>query len=46
MNLVYARLKPKGFASTLFLNSLLGLFRFSTATFYQLCGPFSSRTSD
>jgi flavin-dependent dehydrogenase len=40
MNVVYARLKPNGFASTFFLSSLLGVFRLSTAVFYQLCRPF------
>ncbi len=45
MNLVYARLKPKGFASTFLLNSLLRFFRFTTTSFYQLCRPLR-RLSD
>jgi len=36
MNVVYARLKPKGIFSTLFLNSLLGIFRLSVWVFYHL----------
>ena len=37
MNVVYARLKPKGIFSTLFLGLFLGAFRASAWAFYQLC---------
>jgi flavin-dependent dehydrogenase len=37
MNVVYARLKPKGILSTSFLNLFLGLFRASAWVFYFLC---------
>lgn len=37
MNVVYARLKPNGILSTLFLNSLLLFFRASAWIFYHLC---------
>ena len=37
MNVVYARLRPKGIFSTFFLASILGLFRASAWLFYQFC---------
>ncbi len=37
MNVVYARLKPKGIFSTFLLGSLLGFFRASAWLFYQIC---------
>lgn len=37
MNVVYARLRPRGIFSTLFLGSFLGLFRASAWGFYQFC---------
>ena len=37
MNVVYARLRPKGIFSTFFLGSILGLFRASAWLFYQFC---------
>ncbi len=37
MNVVYARLRPKGIFSTFFLGSFLGLFRASAWLFYQFC---------
>ena len=37
MNVVYARLRPWGVFSTLFLGSFLGLFRASAWLFYQFC---------
>ena len=37
MNVVYARLRPRGIFSTFFLNSFLGLFRASAWVFYQFC---------
>jgi menaquinone-9 beta-reductase len=37
MNVVYARLRPKGIFSTLFLGSFLGLFRASAWLLYQFC---------
>ena len=37
MNMVYARLRPKGILSTLFLGLFLGTFRASAWAFYQLC---------
>ena len=37
MNVVYARLRPKGIFSTLFLGLFLGAFRASAWAFYQLC---------
>jgi menaquinone-9 beta-reductase len=37
MNVVYARLKPKGIFSTFFLGLFLGAFRVSAWAFYQLC---------
>lgn len=36
MNVVYARLKPKGIISTMFLCSLIGIFRFSSSLFCRL----------
>ena len=36
MNVVYARLKPGGILSTLFLNAVLGIFRVSAWVFYHL----------
>jgi menaquinone-9 beta-reductase len=37
MNVVYARLRPKGIFSTFLLGLLLGAFRASAWAFYQLC---------
>ena len=37
MNVVYARLKPKGIFSTFFLGLFLGAFRASAWAFYHLC---------
>jgi menaquinone-9 beta-reductase len=37
MNVVYARMKPKGLVSTFVLGALLGVFRLSAWMFYQLC---------
>ena len=37
MNVVYARLRPKGIFSTFFLGLFLGAFRASAWAFYQLC---------
>jgi 2-polyprenyl-6-methoxyphenol hydroxylase-like FAD-dependent oxidoreductase len=37
MNLLYARLKPSGIFSTLFLGLILGFFRASGWLFYRLC---------
>jgi menaquinone-9 beta-reductase len=37
MNVVYARLKPKGIFSTFFLSSILGFFRASAWVLYQVC---------
>jgi flavin-dependent dehydrogenase len=37
MNVVYARLRPRGIFSTFFLGSLLGLFRASAWLFYHFC---------
>ncbi len=37
MNVVYARLKPRGLLSTAFLGLLLGIFRASAWAYYQLC---------
>jgi hypothetical protein len=37
MNLVYARLKPTGIASTFFLSLFLRLFRAGAWIFHQLC---------
>jgi flavin-dependent dehydrogenase len=37
MNVVYARLKPDGIASTLLLGLMLGFFRASAWMFYQVC---------
>ena len=36
MNVVYARLRPRGTVSTLLLSSLLGIFRLSAWTFHRL----------
>ena len=36
MNVVYARLKPGGMFSTLFLNSMLGIFRLSAWVMYHI----------
>src|ERR1700678_3725131 len=50
MNLVYARLRPRGVVSTLLFNSVIGLFRCSAWAFYQFCRKFkhasSTATSD
>lgn len=37
MNVLYARLRPKGIFSTFFLASILALFRASAWLFYQFC---------
>jgi menaquinone-9 beta-reductase len=37
MNVVYARLKPRGIVSTFLLGLFLGVFRASAWMFYQLC---------
>ena len=37
MNVVYARLKPRGVFSTLLFGSLLGVFRASTWILYKVC---------
>jgi flavin-dependent dehydrogenase len=37
MNVVYARMKPKGVVSTFFLGLFLAVFRISAWMFYQLC---------
>jgi flavin-dependent dehydrogenase len=37
MNVVYARMRPKGLLSTFFLGLFLGAFRASAWAFYQLC---------
>ena len=37
MNVVYARLRPRGIFSTFLLGSLLGFFRASAWLFYQVC---------
>jgi hypothetical protein len=37
VNVVYARLKPKGLLSTTALGLLLGAFRGSAWVFYQFC---------
>jgi len=37
MNVVYARLRPRGIFSTFFLGLFLGAFRASAWAFYQLC---------
>ncbi len=37
MNVVYARMKPKGIVKTIILSSILGVFRASAAVFYQYC---------
>jgi flavin-dependent dehydrogenase len=41
MNVVYARLKPKGIASTFLLGLVLGVFRASMWILYQLCKRLS-----
>ena len=35
--MVYARLRPRGIFSTLFLGSILGFFRATAWLFYQFC---------
>ena len=37
MNVVYARLRPRGIFSTFFLGLVLGAFRARAWAFYQLC---------
>ena len=37
MNVVYAKLRPRGIISTLFLSSLLAIFRLSASMFYHVC---------
>ena len=43
MNVVYARLKPKGIFSTYLLGFLLGWFRGSAWLLYQFCKQFCKR---
>ena len=45
MNVVYARLKPKGLFSTFFLGLFLGAFRASAWAFYQLCKRLTPATA-
>src|SRR5580698_3452604 len=45
MNLVYARLRPRGVASTFLFNSVIGLFRCSAWIFYQFCRHFRNASS-
>lgn len=40
MNVVYARMKPRGMISTFILGMLLGAFRFSAWIFYRICKQF------
>jgi menaquinone-9 beta-reductase len=42
MNVVYARLKPKGILSTFFLGSVLGFFRASARVLQQICNQLRS----
>ncbi len=42
MNLVYARLGPRGLVSTFFFNSIIRFFRWSAWVFYQFCRRFKS----
>jgi hypothetical protein len=37
MNVVYARMRPKGILSTFFLGLFLGAFRASAWVLYQFC---------
>lgn len=46
MNVVYARLKPKGLLSTAFLGLLLGIFRASAWAFYQFCRMSPAKSFD
>ena len=43
MNLVYARMKPKGWVSTIFLSAILGFFRASEWILFRLCQLFPSQ---
>jgi flavin-dependent dehydrogenase len=45
MNLVYARLKPRGVFSTFLFNSVIGLFRCGAWVFYQFCRQFKNTSS-
>jgi menaquinone-9 beta-reductase len=45
MNLVYARLKPRGVVSTFLFNSVIGFLRFSAWAFYQFCRLFRETSS-
>jgi flavin-dependent dehydrogenase len=45
MNLVYARLKPRGIVSTFLFNAVIGLFRLSAWAFYQFCRLFKDKAS-
>ena len=40
MNLIYARLKPRGLFSTFFFNSVIRLFRGSAWMYYKFCRNF------
>ena len=44
MNVVYARMKPKGLISTFILGLMLGVFRASAWIFYQLCKQWKPAT--
>ena len=37
MNLVYARLRPTGWVSTMFFNALIGLFRLASSAAFHFC---------
>jgi flavin-dependent dehydrogenase len=45
MNLVYARLRPRGAVSTFLFNSVIALFRCSAWAFYQVCRKFKHISS-
>jgi len=45
MNLVYARLRPRGVLSTFLFNSAIGLCRCSAWAFYQFCRQFKNSSS-
>ena len=44
MNVVYARLKPRGMISTFILGLLLGSFRLSASIFYRICKHWNPAT--
>lgn len=44
MNVVYARLKPRGPVSTIILDAMLGLFRISASILYWYCARWKSPT--